>query len=163
MTETEPAHNPLIFLDVDGMFNPIVPSENHVRHDITLPNGSSFTVFLNPKHGEEILKLALDTDAELVWGTMWQEQANEYIGPNVGLPTLPVMRVLTYKMSSTLGLDKAYSAQLYANGRKFVYLDDEVDIGLHIKDSIGKHIWVDPEYGLRPEHIVKAREFLLAA
>lgn len=159
---TDPENSPLIFVDVDGVLNPITPSESHARLDLTLPGGA-FTVFLSPNHGEDLLQLALETNAELVWGTMWEDHANEYVGPNVGLPYLPVMKIYRAKMSSLLGQDKAYSAQLYAKGRKFVYFDDEKDIGYHLQGSNCKHIWVDPEYGLKEDHLVKAREFLLAA
>lgn len=154
----------IIFLDVDGVLNISTPSPEHLRYDIELPGGT-FTVNLNPAHGEQLLQLALDTDSELVWGSYWENNAATYIAPLIGLPWMPVMKIQKWKFSSFGGPDKAYSAKLYASGRKFVYFDDEYDLGTYLSpefgENSGKHIYVDHVYGLLPRHLQTAKDYLI--
>ncbi|WP_112232642.1 hypothetical protein [Lentzea atacamensis] len=45
-------------------------------------------VWLDPSHGPWLLSLAVAADADLVWATTWEQEANEFIGPRLGLPEL---------------------------------------------------------------------------
>jgi hypothetical protein len=147
---------PIIFVDVDGVLN----SKNGTSEYLfTLPEGT-FKVKLTPEHGEMLKDLAESTDAELVWGTMWEESAPIHIAPVLGLPEMPVMKIQRYKMSSLIGHDKAFSAKNYAKGRRFVFFDDADDLGRYLKGTDGLHIYVNPDKGLQWDHIVTAANYL---
>lgn len=77
-------------------------------------------MWLNPGHGPALLKLADETGAELVWATTWEHLANEYIGPALGLPKLPVIewgfKSFHWKYDAVLE---------YTNGAPFVWFDDQ--------------------------------------
>jgi hypothetical protein len=146
----------LILVDVDGVLNPSTPSENHKTYTIGL-----FKVYLNPVHGSWLIDLADRTDSELVWCTMWEENAPIKIAPKVGLPEMPFIPISRFKMSSSFGADKAYSAKKYADGRKFVAFEDEWDFQHHLYGSNGHQVIVDYTTGLQKSHISQAEHYLL--
>jgi hypothetical protein len=83
-----PPAKPLLYLDVDGVLNPVRP-----------PPGAGFTahsllgtrVLLCERHGRWLRELS--AVYELAWATTWQERANTFICPLLGLPELPVVPV----------------------------------------------------------------------
>ncbi|SEB67496.1 hypothetical protein SAMN05216482_0488 [Streptomyces sp. PAN_FS17] len=93
---------PLLFLDVDGPLNPYaakptrrpdgyttlrVPRDNgdfQDHQELSFRRGP-LRVWLNPAHGQALLKLGY----ELCWATTWMADANRWIGPVIGLPELP--------------------------------------------------------------------------
>src|ERR1044072_5889410 len=86
---------PLLLLDVDGPLNPWMakPSrrpEGYSTHRMR-PSGweqpyqKPLRVWLNHGHGADLLALPYS----LVWATTWAHEANEWIGPHLGLPELP--------------------------------------------------------------------------
>ncbi|MFC7467145.1 hypothetical protein ACFQVA_05280 [Actinomadura keratinilytica] len=87
---------PLLFLDVDGPLNPYgalsapAPPEGFHPHRMR-PAGWSWpeplTVLLDPDHGTRLR--ALQRHYELVWATTWEDEANAWIAPVLGLPPLP--------------------------------------------------------------------------
>lgn len=94
---------PILALDVDGPLNPDwvpghAPAEGFVsyrwKNETRRSNGSVRyqrlpRVWLNAGHGPQLLAL----EAELAWGTSWNNLANRFIGPAIGLPVLPVVHV----------------------------------------------------------------------
>ncbi|WP_370944311.1 hypothetical protein AB5J62_35200 [Amycolatopsis sp. cg5] len=90
---------PLLFLDVDGPLNPFQakPSKRpdgyltyRIWTSVPTPmpgRRKPLRVWLKPSHGEELLALPY----ELVWATTWTHEANQKIGPELGLPVLPVV------------------------------------------------------------------------
>lgn len=80
-----------ILLDVDGPLNPfnakIVPEgyTAHRMHPTGFEYGKGLRVLLNPLHGPQLTNIG----AEIIWATMWEDDANEWIGPHIGLPKLP--------------------------------------------------------------------------
>jgi hypothetical protein len=123
---------PILFLDVDGPLNPerINPSRRPegfitIR---TRPAGTMWEdtrrkplpVWLNPSHGPALLKLPY----ELVWATTWEHEANVWIGPHIGLPEIPVVE-FTGSGRSTRVHWKTRNLISYADGRPFVWVDDE--------------------------------------
>lgn len=148
-----------IFIDVDGVLNPWKPTEAFTRYHIEV-QGVVYPVYLNPEHGEWLKKLAADTNSELVWGTTWQELANPEISTRIGLPELPHLPLHRGKLSESLGQTKAEAAKRYAGDSKFVYFDDETDLGWYLGDCNGIHFCIDYRYGLLPEHITKASNYL---
>ncbi|MFE4536059.1 hypothetical protein ACFRKB_13410 [Streptomyces scopuliridis] len=125
---------PLLLIDVDGPLNPYLalaaepPPEGYARH-WTRPSGwpgdQPLPVLLNPEHGVELRALA--DRYELVWATTWEDDANEWIGPVLGLPELPYVEWTVPEPRAPLGtLWKTPYVLEYAAGRPFAWVDDEI-------------------------------------
>src|ERR1700741_3290206 len=78
---------PLVLIAVDGVLNPLQRSPGYQRSRAT-PNGVTFRLLLNPRHGPMLTALAEETGAALAWASYWTDAANEWISPRVGLPPL---------------------------------------------------------------------------
>ena len=68
---------------------------------------------------------------ELVWCTTWAAEANEWIAPHIGLPSLPVIEwpddVKLVRASNPGGTYwKTEHVVEYAAGRAFAWIDDEI-------------------------------------
>ncbi|MEU4403614.1 HAD domain-containing protein [Streptosporangium sp. NPDC023963] len=120
------AERPLLFLDVDGPLIPFghpggYPGDRAVSPS---PAGSNpLLTRIDPRHGPRLSALPCD----LVWATTWMSDANDVIGPLLGLLELPVVGwpdpeeddegPLHWKTRSLVG---------WAAGRSFVWVDDEI-------------------------------------
>src|SRR5580704_12997664 len=85
---------PLLLLDVDGVLNPFraAPAPNgYQQYEL-----AGYRVFLAERHGKWLRQLA--DRVEMVWATTWCDDANELIGPILGLPQLPVIQVDTSRL-----------------------------------------------------------------
>lgn len=152
---------PLLFLDVDG---PLIPFGRTRRayptYDMTgLPPDVAdhpFLPRLDPAHGGRLSALACD----LVWATAWQDEANVYLAPRLGLPQLPVVEwpgVSDFDdHDMRVGLHwKTRTLVAYAAGRPFVWVDDEITgtdaswVAAHHGTHALLHR-VDPGEGLSP-------------
>lgn len=152
-----------IFVDVDGVLNPLgLLPEDGFLHSIAL-DGLVYGVNLSKTHARLLLDLAEKTGAVLVWATMWNDYANEYISPAIGLPVLPVAQVKQEKFSETVAMMKARTVLSYAGDSSFVDFDDEFYIGPLLEGTNGIHIFVDPYAGLKEQHITKAENFFSTA
>jgi len=168
-------HRPLILLDVDGPLNPwkAKPTRRPAGYETfrMFPSGwrgrKGLRVWLNPRHGDLLGALADVTGGELVWATTWLEQANTLIGPEVGLPELPVVHwgvvdAHRWKFSGVLD---------YAGSRPLVWFDDDFDVHDNARrwfleqrgaaHTLLRH--VDPRVGLTFDDVSDARDFLLRA
>ncbi|MFD7861082.1 hypothetical protein [Streptomyces sp. NPDC059783] len=153
---------PLLLIDVDGPLNPYaaldrrVPPEGFTRH-LTRPtgwtSGRPLPVLLDPRHGEELR--ALGSRYELVWATTWKGEANEWIGPRLGLPELPFIDWPEMHGSAPAGTYwKTRYVVEYAAGRPFAWVDDEITD--HDRAWVTEHgggvaallRWTDPRVGL---------------
>ena len=161
---------PLLYLDVDGPLNPYAAKphrrpEGYTTHRMK-PEGwlaqhpglppsrvKPLRVWLNPSHGQALLKL---TDRyDLVWATTWREEANSFIAPVLGLPPLPFVdwpTTLTPGPNGTFW--KTRHLVNHAEGRPFVWLDDELDdrdrdFVAAYHDGPALLHWVDPRVGLQ--------------
>lgn len=82
----------ILLLDVDGPLNPWSARkglpEGFTEHE-TSPEGwdpnLGLTVRLRASDGPRLMA----TGCELIWATAWEDEANIWIGPNIGLPELP--------------------------------------------------------------------------
>lgn len=161
----------LVFLDVDGVLNAGQRhpeggwgmTDVHVGHE-------RYTIRYNPNHGAQLLALAEETGAQLVWATTWQDLANEFISPLVGLPTnLPVV-VMDPEFgfgSVPLVHPKTPMVAQYAQGRDFVWFDDDLSRMdrkyLEGHENVGAFRLIHTSFrsGLNDKQIEQARQWLL--
>ncbi|MFB7357951.1 hypothetical protein [Streptomyces gardneri] len=118
---------PLLFLDVDG---PLIPFGARDGAYPTYPPApppsvSPLLARLDPAHGARLAALPY----ELVWATTWEEDANAWIAPRLGLPDLPLVRWpdAPGEEEWVPGLHwKAPALVAWAAGRPFAWVDDEI-------------------------------------
>ncbi|MEW1913049.1 hypothetical protein AB0442_32270 [Kitasatospora sp. NPDC085895] len=131
----------LLLLDVDGPLNPyrakpqrrpegylthrVKPASWLERHRDTPPaRVKPLRLWLHPGHGPALLALPY----RLVWCTTWQDEANEWIGPPIGLPRLPFVRWPRMHHGDPDGLHwKTRYLTEWAAGRPFAWVDDEIE------------------------------------
>ncbi|MFD9126403.1 hypothetical protein [Kitasatospora sp. NPDC059571] len=143
MTELDAGDDgrPLLLLDVDGPLNPyrakpqrrpegclthrVRPASWIARHPGT-PSAyvRPLRLWLNPEHGPALLALPY----RLVWCTTWMDEANEWIGPRIGLPRLPYIAWPRMHHGDPDGLHwKTRELVARAAGRPFAWVDDEIE------------------------------------
>ncbi|MEU6276788.1 HAD domain-containing protein [Streptomyces populi] len=135
---------PILFLDVDGPLIPFGPSYD--RHGSrgpasgaeALPGGENPLLGrLDPAVGPCLSALGCD----LVWATTWMDEANESVGPRIGLPRLPVMEWPEDPAETgPRGLHwKTRALVERADGRPFIWVDDEI--------GAVDRLWVAAQHG----------------
>lgn len=124
---------PLLLIDVDGVLNryPMLRDLNHAQPGSTVyrlhPRGferQGLNVLLNESDGQELNKLADVT--QLTWATSWEHEANDMIGPRIGLPPLPVIELTRYR-TPMRGIWKRPSVELYAQDAPLAWIDDDFE------------------------------------
>ncbi|MGW2692388.1 hypothetical protein ACWC3Y_11060 [Streptomyces sp. NPDC001296] len=169
---------PLLLIDVDGPLNPYAAPphrrpEGYQTHRMR-PTGwdqpwqKPLRVWLNPTHGPALQALPFD----LVWGTTWMGEANEWIAPHLGLPELPYIdwdldrRPVSDRMPDGTYW-KTHQAVEYANGRPFAWIDDEINdpdheyvAAHHDAPALLHH--VSPRLGLLPADFEALSEWAAA-
>jgi hypothetical protein len=163
----------LLVLDVDGPLRPWAANAAtrpaaYVEHRIRLGGWSrrkTPPLWLNPAHGPALLHLAKQIDAQLVWATTWEHEANTTIGPAIGLPTLPVIELAAH-LEPRPGQPFTWKygpVARYANGRPLAWLDDDFDAYPAARDTFladratrdhpTELVRVDPRTGITDEHL----------
>ncbi|WP_329226831.1 hypothetical protein OG488_06730 [Streptomyces sp. NBC_01460] len=125
---------PLLLIDIDGPLNPYAAlartplPEGYTLHEMRptgWKEGPPLPVLLSPVHGDGLLALA--ARYELVWATTWKDEANEWVGPRIGLPPLPY---IDWPAMHAVREDGTYWKTRYvvdhADGRPFAWVDDEI-------------------------------------
>ncbi|MER6694761.1 HAD domain-containing protein [Streptomyces minutiscleroticus] len=135
---TSATGRPLLFLDVDGPLIPFGSSSGHPQTAAAVSSpspdqGNPLLERLDPGLGPRLLALG----CQLVWATTWMEEANEVVSPRIGLPRLPVVEwPAPCADEGPRGLHwKTRPLVEWANGRSFIWVDDEI--------SAMDHLWVD--------------------
>ena len=157
-----------VLLDIDGVLNPDFSAA--VRGRLTsrggwvgrwcdLPEGR-FRLFVNPRHGQWLRELVRETGVQLAWATTWQDAANDYVRPLLGLPLLPVAPMRA-------GTAKAPSMVPWTEGAPFAWIDnDETELRTagRLAGDTGQEflpVLVDAETGLTEEHVARVRDWAL--
>ncbi|MBV6699026.1 hypothetical protein KV557_18205 [Kitasatospora aureofaciens] len=151
---------PLLFLDVDGVLNPVCPHPDAGFDTHTL---LGYSVLLSARHGAWLRELS--ATYELVWATTWEEHANTHIAPAIGLPPLPFVRFTGYVPQPgdpRVPLMQLFSARKwapllrYADGRPFAWVDDVIPSRL-VRGSLWRRdrlpMPIDPGQGLERRHV----------
>ncbi|MFI6447165.1 hypothetical protein [Kitasatospora sp. NPDC050543] len=182
MTEDAGSARPLLLVDVDGPLNPYAakPSrrpDGYETHRLSTPRWLAMEkrrlsawgtpgkrpkplrVWLNPAHGAELASLPFD----LVWATTWEEEANTYVAPVLGLPELPVITWSTPRPDPGDGVFwKTPDLVSWAAGRPFAWLDDDITradrdwVAVHHPGPALLHR-IDPRLGLLPPDFTTLR------
>ena len=158
----------MVLLDVDGVLNLGLFDSSRQRsrrqyRDGWLAyrlHGDPFGpwMVLNPRWGPMLRSLAAE-GAELAWATTWNDEANEAVGPMLGLPPLPVAQVKY--------LEKARTAIPWTGGRPWAWLEDtehELSSAVRCTRAGVPHlpVLVDPSAGLTEDHVERVREWLVS-
>ncbi|WSK07551.1 HAD domain-containing protein [Kitasatospora sp. NBC_01300] len=151
---------PLLFLDVDGVLNPVCPHPDAGFDTHTL---FGYSVLLSARHGAWLRELA--GTYELVWATTWEEHANTHIAPAIGLPALPLVRFTgdvpqpgdpRVPLMELLSARKWAPLLRYAAGRPFAWVDDVIPPRL-VRNSLWRRdrllLPIDPGPGLERRHV----------
>lgn len=86
---------------------------------------SGMRVWLNPAHGPMLV--ALSGMVDLVWATAWEGQANDLVGPVIGLPQLPVIAFPRKEYYEFGHIFKLGDVVEYIGDEPFAWLDDDFE------------------------------------
>jgi hypothetical protein len=165
---------PAILLDVDGPLNPFnakttKPLKGYTSHRMKpkgFEYGKGLLVRLCPLHGPSLAT----SGAELIWATTWSFEANDWIGPHIGLPELPVIDWSKLDAHHVPGL--YWKTPLVAQwmnenrpGVKFLWLDDEPgkrDIAWLSENTDGNGFIriISPYLGLKDNDFTEINQFV---
>ncbi|MGW7445397.1 hypothetical protein [Kitasatospora sp. NPDC054795] len=175
---------PLLLVDVDGPLNPCAAKpyrrpDGYETHRLTTPRWEAaerrrltawglphkapkpLRVWLNPAHGPALAALPFD----LAWATTWQEEANAFIGPLLGLPGLPYIPWSEPRPEPGGGVFwKTPQIVAWAKGRPFAWVDDlitEADrvwVEAHHPGPALLH-HVDPKVGLTAQDFARLADW----
>jgi hypothetical protein len=159
------AHKPQLLLDIDGVLN---PNGDHADRGFAPYTLHGYQVQLSPEHGRMLNRLDAEGELDLRWATTWNEAANQYVGPVIGLhrdlPVLPIDRALAGPVSFGTNW-KAASVLAQTEGVPFAWCDDFLTPGDRVwaearvldTGTPTLPIRIDPEVGLLPDHLDQIR------
>ncbi|MFF2745645.1 hypothetical protein ACFVVA_08880 [Kitasatospora sp. NPDC058048] len=175
---------PLLLVDVDGPLNPCAAKpyrrpEGYETHRLMTPRWEAaerrrltawglphkapklLRVWLNPAHGPALAALPFD----LAWATTWQEEANAFIGPLLGLPGLPYIPWSEPRPEPGGGVFwKTPQIVAWAKGRPFAWVDDLITdadrawVEAHHPGPALLH-HVDPKVGLTAQDFARLADW----
>ena len=160
---------PLVLLDVDGVLNLGLFLSSRQRGKLLGRDGwhngragdphdpCAERIVLNRRWGPMLRALEGD-GAELAWATAWNEAANWFISPLLGLGDLPVAPARDGR--------KAETVVPWTGGRPWAWLEDREfeleDASALAGDVPHLPVLVDPQKGLAGEHVEAVSQWLRA-
>lgn len=150
-----------VIVDVDGVLN--FDDHNAYSFDVEASLAAGYSLRMNRKHGKWLLDLAEETDSTLIWGTTWMELANLYIGPQIGLPELPVAKPASgeRRFSEDVFAWKARGVREFVGDNPGVWLDDDTAmLRPYMAGTNVRLVTVNWRTGLTAENIDLARKIL---
>lgn len=127
---------PLILLDIDGVINMHALSKEEQTamwsDSERKPNVNGYNIDYSPSMVKLISSWNLKADVQ--WLTTWDDKANKYLAPALGLPEFPVAREAKEELSK----DKAFFKHAEKDPeRTIIWIDDEL---LSWKDESNREI-----------------------
>ncbi len=116
---------PLLLLDIDGALSPIVSAAEHLLFVADIEG-------VDPALPSWLDRLS--SRFQLVWATMWEEDANRVFGPALGLPPLPY---ISFDRGGTAETYKLQAVTEFVGQRPFAWVDD--DLGQDVTDFVSRH------------------------
>ncbi|MFE3230239.1 HAD domain-containing protein [Nocardia sp. NPDC059228] len=167
-----PRHHSLLFLDVDGPLIPFgtTPADHRqpsIIDERPLPI-NPLVARVDPALGPLLSGLP----CELVWATTWLHEANQVVGPLLGLPELAIVEwpdLPDHQLDEWFGLHwKTRTIVEWAARRSFIWVDDEISD--NDREWVSDHHFgqallhrVDPRIGLRHSDFAVFVKWLAAA
>ncbi|WP_084728725.1 hypothetical protein [Streptacidiphilus neutrinimicus] len=174
----------MLLVDVDGPLNPYAAKphrrpQGYRTHRLTTPRWEAaerrrlsewglplkavkpLRVWLNPGHGPALAALPFD----LVWATTWEEEANAFLAPLLGLPTLPFLSWPQPRPQREDGVFwKTPEIVAWARGRPFAWVDDQIteaDRGWVHAHHQGRALLhrIDPKVGMTAADFARLRDW----
>lgn len=158
---------PLVLLDVDGVLNLAQFLSSRERDRLVYrhrwrggragdPHDRyANRIVLNRAWGPMLLSLA-EAGAELAWATGWQDEANWYIGPLLGLPEL--------RVAPAVHGAKAGTVIPWTQGRPWAWFEDNghelEEASALSQDRPHLPVLVERETGLTQEHVNRVADWL---
>ncbi|ARF78095.1 hypothetical protein ACIG0C_36685 [Kitasatospora aureofaciens] len=174
----------MLLVDVDGPLNPYAAKpyrrpEGYGTHRLMTPRWRAaergrlkewglphkavkpLRVWLNPAHGPALAVLPYD----LVWATTWEEEANTFLSPLLGLPELPFIAWPNPRTEPEGGVFwKTPEIVAWAHSRPFAWADDQITdadrawVRAHYRGPALLH-HVDPKTGLTADDFARLTHF----
>lgn len=156
----ELGRGPVVFLDVDGVLSPVAPGSS-AWDDWELVDDSPFHLVLSRRMAERIR----DLDAEVVWLTTWEHDANAVVAEVLAWDPNDV--VVRRDTGTEWWKLVAIAERIEADPRPFVWVDDElerrkreVERWLRGLDVPALAISPRPEVGLTAAELEQIEEFV---
>lgn len=158
-----------VFLDVDGVLNAVPGGHewwDDWRTGRARPHGGmGYKITWSPRVASYIA--GLDDRSEVMWLTTWEDQANSWISPMLGLPEWPVAGYNTDIWTPGWWKLDVVRKWWENDGRPFVWLDDDIDSDYAAREWLaglpeGSCLYISPlsEAGLLPADLELIEAFV---
>lgn len=155
---------PVLLLDVDGVLNrlkDLADKEGFDDFDTAICNGR-FTIRYSRRMGERLAAL----EADIVWLTTWENDANEWIGPLFGWPELPFIERGGHDARNRWWKSSAAELYLAEHPRSLIWIDDDLAEGMGFAPWLSTYepgrllIAPYPTRGLLPRHLEQVEAWI---
>jgi hypothetical protein len=163
-----------LLLDVDGVLNAVTRTPPpDAWPEWQRGNARGFVITWSPEVPAFITELH-KTGVEVLWLTTWEDLANQYISPLLGLPEFPLAghRVNDYSDLAPWWKLPIAQALWEADHEPFIWIDDDIwyeIMSLRSETETwlkslppGSHLTVSPQTneGITPAHMVQIKSFI---